>query len=379
MLGPFPVGVPVRGENLIGREKEVNQIVDLVQNHQSIVLIAPRRYGKTSILLEVLDRLNKKGIFNCRVDIFQTSSKKELAQEITNNVLKNKKTPFKDIIKTIRASLADALKHIEIKQVIEDFEFIVSFADPKVDEDSLLKDALDFPQEFAQKYNQHLIIAFDEFGDLKKLNGDTLLKRMRAVFQLQTKVTYIFTGSQESLMEQLFANKHHAFFRFGRILYLGELPHSELSQYIINTFENLGFIIKPEIANSIIKKTNAHPYYSQLLCQFIYFSLKGDKNVVEDKDVEENFLKAIYNERSYFEQLWSDLMERHHLLAVLRSIADEDKQSPYRLKNLSNHNLYRSLSILENKGLIKKVTRGKYEIKDPLFKEYIRLREEGIF
>jgi AAA+ ATPase superfamily predicted ATPase len=88
MLVPFPTGIPVIGENLIGREKEVNQIIDLVLNHQSVILIALRRYGKTFILLEVLDRLGKKGIFNCRVDIFQTSSKKELAQEITNSVLK---------------------------------------------------------------------------------------------------------------------------------------------------------------------------------------------------------------------------------------------------------------------------------------------------
>jgi hypothetical protein len=154
----------------------------------------------------------------------------------------------------------------------------------------LLKDALDFPQEFAQKYNKHLIFAFDEFGDLKKLNGEALIKQMRAVFQLQNNVTYIFTGSQESLMEQLFANRHHAFFRFGRILHIEELPKLELAQYIITTFKNLGFIISHEIAN-----TNARPYYSQLLCQLIYFSLKGDRKVVENKDIEENFLRAIYN------------------------------------------------------------------------------------
>lgn len=376
MIIPFPTGVPVRGRDFIGREKEVREIIELAQGHQSVILTAPRKYGKTSILLEVLDRLKERGFLTGRVDIFQTSSRRELAEAITEEVLKNRNAPFKNTIKAVKTSLTEALKRIEIKQVVKDFEFVLSFADSKVDEDYLLDTALDFPQEFAKKRKKHLVFAFDEFGDLSKMNGGSLIKKMRAKFQLQEDVTYLFTGSQESIMEQLFASRSQAFFRFGRILPVGELPEGALRKYVLETFRRLGFSITEEVVNKIVSKTNAHPYYSQLLSQLIYFSLKGEKKCIKEKDVEDNFIRAIFAEKSYFDQLWSELMESRHLLTVLKAIVLEEK-SPYKIEQLSTHNLYRSLLVLENKGLVKKISRGKYIVRDPLLKGYIRMRETG--
>lgn len=377
MLVPFPTGIPVKGKDLVGRTKELSQIIELTSHHQSVVLIGPRKYGKTSLLLEALDGLRLKNFLTARVDIFDTSTKRELGEAITEAVLSNEKMPVKGVIKSIKSGLMTALKQIEIKQVINDFEFILGFADPKVDEDDLFDNALDFPQEFAGNRGKHLIFAFDEFGDLAKLNGDSLIKKMRARFQLQDNVTYIFTGSQESLMEQLFASRHQAFFRFGRILYLAELPGPELEEYIIKTFRELGFYIEKEAAREIITRSNAHPYYAQLLCQLIYFSLKGERDEIKLKDVEECFIQAVFSEKSYFDQLWLDLMASRHLLPVLKDITLKEGY-PYK-EGLDQRYLSRALSSLEKKGLIKRISRGYYQVRDPLFREYIRMREEGVF
>lgn len=377
MLVPFPTGIPVKGKNLVGRAKELSQVVELASHHQSVVLIGPRRYGKTSLLLEALESLKDRDFLTARVDIFDTSTKRELGEAITEAVLANEKMPVKGVIKTVKSGLMTAMKHIEIKQVIDDFEFILGFADPKVDEDDLFDKALDFPQEFANKGGKHLIFAFDEFGDLAKLNGGALIKKMRARFQLQDNVTYIFTGSQESLMEQLFASRHQAFFRFSRLLYLEELPGPELEEYIIKTFRELGFYLEEGGPRQIIAKSNAHPYYSQLLCQILYFSLKGERDEIKFKDVEECFVQAVFSEKAYFDQVWLDLMESRHLLPVLKNIALKGG-CPYK-GGLDQRYLSRAISSLEKKGLIRRISRGYYQVRDPLFSEYIRMREEGIF
>lgn len=377
MSTPFPTGIPVKGKDLVGREEEFSQIVELASHHQSVVLIGPRRYGKTSLLLEVLKSLRLRNFLTARVDIFDTPTKGDLGEAITEAVLRNEDIPIRGVIKAVKSGLRTALKHIEIKQVIDDFEFILGFADPKVDEDVLLDEALDFPQEFASRRGKHLIFAFDEFGDLAKLNGDPLIKKMRSKFQLQENVTYIFTGSQESLMEQLFSNRHQAFFRFGRILYLNELPKPELEEYIIKSFQGLEFYIERNVAQEIIAKTSAHPYYTQLLCQLLYFSLKGERNEIKLKDVQECFIRAIFSEKSYFDQLWLDLMDTRHLLPVIKNIVLRGG-FPYK-GELDQRNLSRALSSLEKKGLIKRISRGHYQVRDPLFREYIKMREEGIF
>jgi len=49
----FKIGRPVTGKELIGREKEVNELLPRAMGGQSMILVAPRRYGKTSILFEV--------------------------------------------------------------------------------------------------------------------------------------------------------------------------------------------------------------------------------------------------------------------------------------------------------------------------------------
>jgi len=110
----------------------------------------------------------------------------------------------------------------------------------------------------------------------------------------------------------------------------------------------------------------------------IYFSLKREKNRIDRKDVEDNFKQAILSEKSYFDQLWIDLMENRHILSLLKFLVTESR-FPYKRKDSTEHNLYRLLLNLERKGLIKKIGRGEYDISDPLFKEYLKMREESVF
>lgn len=77
--GPFPTGIPVEGEQLIGREKELKMLSQLLQDGQSVILVSPRRYGKTSLILEVIKRLKKQSYFTADIDLFSIASKRELA------------------------------------------------------------------------------------------------------------------------------------------------------------------------------------------------------------------------------------------------------------------------------------------------------------
>ena len=51
------VGKPVTGKELVGRENEISLLMEYLQMGQSVVLVAPRRFGKTSLVLEALTRL----------------------------------------------------------------------------------------------------------------------------------------------------------------------------------------------------------------------------------------------------------------------------------------------------------------------------------
>ena len=268
---------------LVDRESEIREITQLLRIGQNIILVAPRKYGKTSLILEILNRMRLEGYFTGMVDLFGILTKRQLSEKIVDTVLLNKR--IKHSIKLIKENIVKAMKMVELKQTIQDFEFIVGFSNYQIDEDSLFDSSLDFPEEFAKKHKKHLILAFDEFGDIFKLNGEPMMKKLRSKFQLHKNVTYIFSGSQESLMKELFTESKSAFFRFGRVFHLAELPRNDFREYIIKSFEKEKINITYPIAEEILDRTNCHPYYTQLLSQLCWLEAKGRKSKISIKDV----------------------------------------------------------------------------------------------
>ncbi|MEW5766395.1 MAG: ATP-binding protein [bacterium] len=369
---PFPTGVPVTGEDLIGREKDVADICDLVKLGQSVILIAPRRFGKSSVLLEVLRRLKGAGVLVGLVDLFDVLSKKELAEKIVDSTLENVR--IKHFIRQLKEDVVNALKQIEIKQTISEFEYTIAFSNMQRDENELLESSLDFPEEFAVKKGRRLVFAYDEFSDLVKLNGESLLKKMRAKFQRHKNVSYIFSGSQESLMNELFLGKSSAFFRFGRIFRLKEIPLGAFARYIGDTFSKLKIRVQDELIDKILGLTGCHPFYTQLLCQTIYLAVKGEKAKVDEADIKECHYRVILGEKAYFEDLWNRLRERKYALLVLKSVALEEA-SPYKL-GLNKQTVYRALTNLERRGYIYRGENGNYRMVDPFFRDYLRFRRQ---
>ena len=66
----FVTGVPVTGDDFAGRKEELREIRHSLQNGQSVVVIAPRRFGKTSLILTILQELQRSGSYVADVDLF---------------------------------------------------------------------------------------------------------------------------------------------------------------------------------------------------------------------------------------------------------------------------------------------------------------------
>ena len=360
----FVTGVPVTGDDFAGRKEELAQIRYALQNGQSVVLIAPRRFGKTSLILTVLWELQRSGFYIADVDLFTIVNKKRLAEAIVEKTLENKKVS--SIVRRIRRGVSQAFRNIQIRQVIEEYEIVLKFAEPHMDADELLETALDFPQEFAEKEERDLYFFYDEFGEVAKLDGEHLIKLMRGKFQRHSHVCYLFAGSHESLMRELFTKEKSAFYKFARVVYLEEITFSDFANYIQRRFEQEGIFISDEAVQGLLEKTRGHPYYTQLLCGAIHYLVAGRKESVETKDVEEGYEDALISERTYLEKMWEELTPAQ-LETLFRVTSSENLYS-----NEAKFNVARSVQSLLFKGILKKTGRGKYKIIDPFFEEFLR-------
>ena len=74
MSNPFVFGVPVEGVRFTNREKEKKEILDSLMAGQNLILFAPRRYGKSSLLREVIRGLDKGKFLTLWIDVSEVST-----------------------------------------------------------------------------------------------------------------------------------------------------------------------------------------------------------------------------------------------------------------------------------------------------------------
>ena len=359
-------GSPVTGSDLIGRESEINKIISLMQMGQSVVILAPRRYGKTSLVLEVLSRLKSSKNYTAFVDVFSSPTIPLLSTHIVEAVLKNHK--LDSVFTKSRHSALGMVKNIKLKAVLDDFEFILGFSETNPDRWQLLGESIDFVDHFAIKHQKSIYCAFDEFGDIKKLDGDNITKLFRSKIQQHKQSAYIFSGSHESVMNTIFINKNSPFFRFARIIKLGFIDKGAFKTKYLQYFNGFGISCENKYIDQILDFTLGHPYYSQLALQeIIIYNAFNNKlpGISELKLILEN------TERNYLEKTWEDVSKSKENVIALLTLTKSNKKV-YGLLNDQGINAYRALQSLLTSGLIFKTPENAYLLTDPLLEFWIR-------
>lgn len=358
-------GKPVTGKHFIGREEEVRTISHLLGMGQSVVLTAPRRFGKTSLILEILRKIKSDNVYTAYVDVFSSPSLELLSAQIIEAVLKNHKLD-KIFTKSRRSALA-MMKNVKLKATIEDFEFILGFTDNRINEWGLLQDSIRFIDRFASKHKKSMICVFDEFGDIDKLDGDRIMKLFRSLIQTHSNVSYVFSGSYESVMNSIFVKKNSPFFRFARIIKLDFIAREKFIPYYRKTLESYHVPMTSTSIGSVLDMTEGHPYYSQLALQTIIVQYLLSGKVPDLDSLQETLL---HEERGYLEKTWEDIASSKENLKVLLALAQSGEKIYSKMQG-EGINVSRGLSNLVNKGIILKPEDGTYKFSDPLFRIWL--------
>jgi Predicted ATPase (AAA+ superfamily) len=367
----FQVGKPVSGDNFTGREKETGELIRLLSNGQSAVLIAPRRYGKTSVMLSVLNQLKAQGIYTTYIDIFSVADIKRLSEQLSKAILANEK--LDQLITSIKRNLGDIFKTVEFKTTVEDFEFLLKFAQSETNPWELFDNTLDFAEKFAAKNGKQLVIGFDEFGDIHKLGADDLGKMLRAKIQQQRNVTYIFSGSYESVMSQLFTTVKSPFYRFARILYLGNIEKEAFESFYDDKLREAGLKPNKQLTRRILDFTGGHPYYSALfLQQWLLNPEIAKTNADESFDILTDMVLDI--EKPYLEKCWEDVSGQNDQRTMVTALVENKR--PYTIVGNKKINISRTLQKLESRSIILRSGRG-WKFTDPLFEMWIQKRVLG--
>jgi uncharacterized protein len=203
---PFRYGPIALDDSFTDRDAEIDELAIDALNGQDVVVFAPRRFGKTSLVHRVAQRLTTERALVAEVDLWVTPTKEKLAARLAREIadILGISGKAKEI-----ARVFGSLRIRPIVTVEDDGSFAFSFAagHSVADVDDTLERLLRMLRETAASRKRPVVLILDEFQEIVEIDAG-LTKLMRSVFQEQPEVAHIYLGSKRHLMERIFNDQN---------------------------------------------------------------------------------------------------------------------------------------------------------------------------
>ena len=371
MKNPFSLKIVADPGHFCNRTKEIEKLVSYASSDANAVIYSPRRYGKTSLVYKVQQRLQDSGHMTIYIDLFGMSSAENIAKRIASGIYaaiyKQKSLLQKvvSIIKTHRPVLRPDDTGISVS---------AECVSPNLSGTELLDKTMDELGEFIAARNKQINIALDEFQEITEIRGNDIEGIMRAHIQKQ-RASYFFVGSRRRVLLEMFNQRRRPFFQSAINFELDKLPHDELTDFIMQRFDAAGKHCSAKMAALIADTVDDHPYYCQKL-GFFCFELSG--KAVTQTDVQRGFVELVEGETPVFEAILQGLAPRQ--IALLRAVAKEPSSSIMSMAYTKKHDLksiggiqsavkkLEELDYIEREAVGKK---GRWVVVDPLLAKWL--------
>lgn len=372
MCKKFVYGVAVSDYNFIGRERETKRLLDNFKGGINVILMSPRRLGKTSLVKHVCNKLDDKDIITVYLDIFGCKSEYDFYNKLTAEVLKQTASKHELWFEEAKEFLYRLTPKISFSpEPNSDFSISLGIT-PKT---HTPEEVLQMAETIAIKRKKRIVICIDEFQQIGEMaNSKQIQARLRTVWQHQKHVSYCLFGSKHHLMSTIFLHRSMPFFQFGDTISLNKIATEDWVEYIVSHFADGKRTISRELAEEICKFTENYSAYVQQLA-WLVFTLKEEGETVTENDVRqaENDLLATNN--ILFMQMIEPLSEFQ--LNFLRAIASGIKKDfglsevreEYNLGSYSN--ITRLKTALLERDLIEKQN-TELVITDPIFAKWLK-------
>jgi uncharacterized protein len=371
---PFRYGALALDEAFTDRASELRELLADVESGQDVVVFAPRRYGKTSLVWRAQQELVGAGVLVAHANLMTTPTKEKLAEKLA-------KTIHEDIASALyraREKTTAVFRGLRITptMTLDPDDASISFAfeagRQTEDVDATLERLLQLPGELAADRKRKVGLILDEFQECVAIDPN-LPKLMRSVFQEQPDVAHVYLGSKRHMMERIFNDENEPFWRSAKQMELGVIAPELFRGYVADRFRATGKAIDDQALDRLLAVTKGHPYATQELCYFTW-ATTPEGGTATAETVAAGLAGVLRSEHAHFSLLWDGCSAGQKLL--LEALAAEPGR-PYtegyrRRRNLrSATNVQKALGALTRRELVGKGPGGAYAITEPFLAEWI--------
>jgi hypothetical protein len=374
VTNPFRYGALALDEAFTNREAEVAELLRDVLNGQDVVVFAPRRYGKSSLVWRVSERAVAEGVLVAHVNLMTTPTAERLAEKLAETI-------HDDLASTLfrareRLRVFSGLRITPIVTVdptTGKLGFSFDAGRQPQDLDATLERLLELPGQLAAERERKVALVLDEFQEIVDIDPE-LPKIMRSVFETQPEVAHVYLGSKRHMLERIFDDENEPFWRSAKQMEIGVIAPELFRGYIQAQFERTGRRVEPGVVDRVLAATLGHPYATQELCYFLWEETP-EGGVADDERYEAALERLLRAEHAHFGLVWEKAARAQRV--VLQALAREPGRplaGEYRRRHglPGPSSVQRALDALRRDELVARTSDGEHRIAEPFLADWLR-------
>lgn len=363
----FPQGIAT-DNSFCNRTKERAALKNSIEMHEYIVLVAPRRYGKTSLVMQVLKENAFPGI--C-IDFFFVLTQAEVTKTITESIstiisslLPNTKLACLKLIDSI-AELNPKLTFSLLGQKLE--------INTKQTTEKSISELLIALDQFAGKAKKSCVVIFDEFQQIGELKENHAVEAaIRHAVERSQYVSYIFCGSKRHLLNEMFSDKSRPLYHLCDLMTIERIDTSAYHEFLNKMAQTKWKkSLENDVTEEIAHLTHNHPYYVNALCRRLW---RSDQQPTLS-DVRQSWDDYVSQQRDWISNDLTQLtLNRRKVLTALAYQPTElfQGQEFSALVGLAPSSINKCITDLRKLDMIYQDNNGYFRVLDPSIAYFIR-------
>lgn len=369
-INPFIVTGKIAPEYFCDRVTESARLMKSITNGNNLVIISPRRMGKTGLIQFCYDKPEiSREYYTVFIDILHTSSLREFTYLLGKEIYETLLPRNRRMVKLFMQTLKSISGKFGFDPVFNLPTFNIELGDIERPEYTL-----DEIFRYLDRADKRCIVAIDEFQQIAKYPEKNIEALLRTHIQKQMNGNFIFAGSERHMMQEMFSSAARPFYHSADMLELKAIPLEIYVPFVVNHFEKCQKHIDAANVEKVYNLFKGHTYYMQKTFNEAFAETPENAECTIDT-IRDAIDDMVVSNDTIFREILSNIPEKQKIL--LYAIAREgEAERITSAEFIKRHSLVSASSVqsatkkLLEKDFITEINKV-YSITDKLFSMWI--------
>lgn len=364
LTSPFIFDGPLPPSDVVGRDDELATLRDRAAYGRFVLLHAPRRYGKTSLVHRLAyDAAQDRSLAVVLVDLEGVLTLDDIARRFQHAYRQLPRTAFGKAIGSAVAALAAG-------GLVVSRGGVTVAPRPAHEATPLLERLLALPHEAAIKAGTRVLVVLDEFQAIAPVsNADAVIRSQ--IQHHRDHVSYLFSGSEQSLLRAIFADRARPLYGQAEQVALGPLVPTVAADMVARRFAETERD-PGDALPALIATADGHPQRLGFLADALWQATT--EGVASDADTWSRALDgALRRANVEFLAVESGLPMTQRKVALVLALGEPPTGGVAERMGLSKGAARGALEALVDKGHAHE-REGRVRLVDPLYAAWLRNR-----